>query len=199
LVLNSKKDKVISDQSIVRILVVDDFAPWRRFVSTIARRELGWHVISEASDGLEAVQKAEELTRDLILMDINLPKLSGIEAASQIRKVAPNSKILFVSTYASWEIAERALDTGASGYVIKVDAGKELAKAVEAVLQGKRYISIGLKGCIPADPVDTQAPAASSEVRVSRVSHGLRHRPYQEKWRSFAATRLSSILMMQFF
>lgn len=64
------------------------------------------------------MQKAEELTPDLILLDINLPKLSGIEAASQIRKVAPNSKILFVSTYTSWEIAERALDTGASGYVI---------------------------------------------------------------------------------
>jgi hypothetical protein len=63
-----------------------------------------------------------------------------------------------VSTYASWEIAERALDTGASGYVIKVDAGNELAKAVEAVLQGKRYISIRLKGCIPADPMDRQAP-----------------------------------------
>jgi CheY-like chemotaxis protein len=104
------------------------------------------------------VQKAEELTPDRILLDINLSKLSGIEAASQIRKVAPNSKILFVSTYASWEIAERALDTGASGYVIKVDAGKELAKAVEAVFQGKWYINIRLKGCIPADPVDTQVP-----------------------------------------
>jgi DNA-binding NarL/FixJ family response regulator len=156
--LNSKKEKAISDQSIVRILVVDDFAPWRRFVSTIARREPRWHVISEASDGLEAVQKAKELTPDLILLDINLPKLSGIGAASQIRKVAPNSKILFVSTCASWEIAVKALDTGASGYVIKVDAGKELAKAVEAVSQGKRYISIRLKGCIPADLTDTQAP-----------------------------------------
>jgi DNA-binding NarL/FixJ family response regulator len=146
------------NQSIVRILVVDDFTPWRRFVSTIAQIEPGWQVICEASDGLEAVQKAEELTPDLILLDIRLPKLSGIEAAKQIRKVAPNSKILFVSTYASWEIAEAALDTGASGYVVKLDAGNELPKAVEAVFQGKRYISSRLKGCTSADREDTQAP-----------------------------------------
>ena len=142
----------------VRILVVDDFAPWRSFVSTIAQIEPGWHVISEASDGLEAVQKAEELTPDLILLDISLPNLSGIEAARQIRKVSPGSKILFVGTYASWEIAEGALESGASGYVIKADAGNELVKAVEAVLQGKRYISSRLMGCTSADSEDMQLP-----------------------------------------
>jgi DNA-binding NarL/FixJ family response regulator len=139
-------------------LVVDDFAPWRRFVSTIAQKEPGWQVISEASDGLEAVQKTEELTPDLILLDISLPNLSGIEVAKQIRKVAPNSKILFVSTHASWEIVEGALDTGASGYVVKADAGNELAKAVEAVFQGKRYISSRLMESTSAIPADAQAP-----------------------------------------
>jgi DNA-binding NarL/FixJ family response regulator len=174
----------ISNQSSIRILVVDDFASWRRAFSRIARIEPGWHVISEASDGLEAVQKAEELKPDLILLDISLPKLSGIEAARQIRKVAPNSKILFVSTYASWEIAERALDTGASGYVVKEDAGNELAKAVEAVFQGKRYISSRLKGCTSADTEDTQAsdrlgrgdslawPSAPALLRTTEIIHG---------------------------
>jgi CheY-like chemotaxis protein len=152
--VNSKQEKAITNQTIVRILVADDFAPWRHFVSTIAHIQPGRHVVSEASDGLEAVQKAEELTPDVILLDISLPKLNGIEAARQIRKVAPESKILFVSTYASWEIVEGALDTGASGYVIKGDAGKELAKAVEAVFQGNRYISSRLTGYISADPED---------------------------------------------
>ena len=80
LVLNSKQEKGINQQSIIRILVVDDFAPWRRFVSTIAQIEPGWHVISEAADGLEAVRKAEELTPDLILLDISLPRLNSSEA-----------------------------------------------------------------------------------------------------------------------
>lgn len=146
MVLDCKQEKTISHPSIVSILVVDDFEPWRRFISKIVQIEPGWHVIAEASDGLEAVQKAEEFRPDLILLDISLPKLSGIEAAKQIRNVAPDSKILFVSTYAFWEIAEGALDTGANGYVIKEDAEKELAKAVAAVFEGKRYISSGLSG-----------------------------------------------------
>jgi CheY-like chemotaxis protein len=91
-------------------------------------------------------------------MDISLPKLSGIEAARQIRKVSPNCKILFVSTYDSLEIVEAALDAGASGYVLKVDAGKELAKAVKAVFQGNRYVSGRLKEVTPADTEDTHAP-----------------------------------------
>jgi CheY-like chemotaxis protein len=110
------------------------------------------------SDGLQAVQKAEELKPDVVLLDIGLPRLSGIEAARQIHKVAPNSKIVFVSTYDDLDIVEGALDTGASGYIVKVGAGTDLARAVEAVFQGKRFVSSRLKGLISDDAEDTAPP-----------------------------------------
>lgn len=143
---------------VTQILVVDDFLPWQQLVSKMFESEPNLNIISFASEGFEAVQKAKELQPDVILMDVNLPTLNGIEAARQIRKVAPKSKILFVSTYGSVEIVEGALDTGASGYVVKTDAGKELVKAVKAVIQGKRYVSGTLKEVTPADTEDTHVP-----------------------------------------
>ena len=101
-------------------------------------------VIGEASDGLVAVQKAQELQPDLILLDVGLPKLSGIEAARRIRELSPASKILFVTQYRCREIAEEALCTGASGYIVKSHAGGDLLRAVNTVLQGQQFVSAGL-------------------------------------------------------
>jgi len=98
-------------------------------------------VICEVSDGLEAVHKAEELKPDLILLDIGLPTLNGIEAARQIRKLAPDSKIVFLSQESSAEVVEEALRLGAWGYVLKTRAGSDLLPAVEAILSGKRFVS----------------------------------------------------------
>ena len=98
-------------------------------------------VIGVASDGLEAVQKAEELQPDLILLDIGLPSLNGIEVARQIRKRSPESKILFVSQESSAEMVQVALGTGAQGYVFKSDAGRELLEGVNAVLRGEQFVS----------------------------------------------------------
>jgi DNA-binding NarL/FixJ family response regulator len=116
---------------VTQILVVDDFLPWQWLVSKMFESEPNLKIISFASEGFEAVQKAKELQPDVILMDVSPPKLNGIEAARQIRKVAPNSKILFVSTYTSSEIAEGALDTGASGYVVKLSNGTELFRLAD--------------------------------------------------------------------
>lgn len=93
------------------------------------------------SDGLEAVQKAEELQPDLILLDIGLPTLSGIEAARQMRTLAKLAKILFVSQESSNDIVREALSLG-RGYVVKARAGKELLAAVDAVLLGKQFVGI---------------------------------------------------------
>jgi DNA-binding NarL/FixJ family response regulator len=128
----------------VRVLVVDDFEPWQQFVSTTLQKQPELQIIGRVYDGLEAVQQAQQLQPDLILLDIGLRSLNGIEAARQIRKVAPTCKILFVSENRSADIAEEALSTGAGGYVVKLDAASELLPAVEAVLQGKRFVSASL-------------------------------------------------------
>ena len=125
----------------MRVLVVEDFAPfWQVIRSTLAERP-DVQVIDEVADGLEAVQKAELLEPDLVLLDIGLPTLNGIEAARQIRQLAPDSKIIFLSQEFSAEVVEEALRLGAWGYVPKTRAGSDLLPAVEAVLSGKRFVS----------------------------------------------------------
>ena len=103
----------------------------------------GLQVIGEASDGLEAVQKAEELQPDLIVLDLGLPTLNGMEAARRIRKLSPESKILFLSQESSPDVVQEALRVGL-GYVVKMRAGSELLAGLEAVLQGRHFVSGGL-------------------------------------------------------
>jgi DNA-binding NarL/FixJ family response regulator len=133
-------------KSTIRVLVADDYEPFRRFVASELSRRPELQVIEELSDGLEAVRRAQELQPDLILLDIGLPTLNGIEGSRRIREHSPKSKILFFSENSSWDIVEEALCTGASGYVAKADAARELLAAVEAVLQGRQFVSSSLSG-----------------------------------------------------
>jgi len=144
--LKSAWAKVRNFFGLVRILVVDDFDPFRRFVRSTLQAGSGLHVIGEASDGLEAVQRAEELQPDLIVLDIGLPKLNGLEVARQVSSLWPRSKILFVSQENSGDVVRGALATGAKGYVLKIDAGRELLIAVNTVLRGEQFVSSGLSG-----------------------------------------------------
>jgi DNA-binding NarL/FixJ family response regulator len=128
--------------SSVRILVVDDFEPWRHFVSSLLlQKKPELQVVGEASDGLEAVQKAVELNPDLILLDIGLSTLNGIEAARQIRKLVPDSKIIFLSQESDADVLQESLSLGAQSYVLKAKAGSELLAAVETVISGKTFVS----------------------------------------------------------
>jgi DNA-binding NarL/FixJ family response regulator len=124
------------DKSPVRILEVDDSEPFRSFVSSLVQRKPELQVVSVASDGLEAVQKTRELKPDLVLLDIGLPKLNGIEAARRIRKLVPESKIIFLSLVSDVDVVHEALSLGVWGYVDKVQAGSELLAAVDASLRG---------------------------------------------------------------
>jgi DNA-binding NarL/FixJ family response regulator len=125
----------------VSILLVEDFAPFRKLTRSILSERPGWQIVAEVSDGLAAVQQATELKPDLILLDIGLPKMNGIEAARQILQRAPDSRILFVSQESSPDIVQETLRLGASGYVVKTSVGRDLLPAIEAVLQGRTFVS----------------------------------------------------------
>jgi DNA-binding NarL/FixJ family response regulator len=124
---------------------VDDFEPFRRLVCSLLEQDPRLHVACEAGDGLEAVQYAERLQPNLIVLDIGLPKMNGIEAARRIRTLAPESKILFLSQTSDAEVVQDALSLGAQGYVLKSQVGSDLGAAVEAVLRGERFVSEALK------------------------------------------------------
>lgn len=132
--------------SIVRVLIVDDFDPWRVFVIQQLSQQPHMRVIECASDGLEGVQRAEELQPDLILLDVSIPKLNGLEVARKVRKLVPKARILFLSSNADPDVVRAAFCAGGGGYVLKADAGGGLSAGMEAVLLGKQFVSSSLKG-----------------------------------------------------
>jgi len=142
---NLTKGKLLGTSSI-QVLVVEDYDPFRRFlISTLQNKwdEMDVHVVS---DGLEAVREAQRLQPDLILLDIGLPTLNGLDAARRIRTLSPTSKIVFVTQESSADVVQEALNIGASGYVAKADAGRELIAAVTAVLRGEQFVGSRFAG-----------------------------------------------------
>jgi DNA-binding NarL/FixJ family response regulator len=125
----------------VRILVVDDFEPWRRTIVSMIEEDPGLQVVHVASDGSEAVQMCQKLQPDLVVLDVRLPTLSGLEAARQIRVVSPDSKILFLSAISSQDVMREALRIGAAGYIAKVDALRDLLAAVRAAVADQEFLS----------------------------------------------------------
>jgi len=116
-----------------RILLVDDFAPWRDQLRSLLEARTDWRIIGEASDGREAVEKATEMQPDIVLLDVGMPSLNGIEAAKIIQR-CPKSKILFVTQNGNGDIRKAALRLGAAGYVLKAHAAGELLNAITTAL-----------------------------------------------------------------
>jgi len=137
---------------IYNVLVVDDYEPWRQYVCAEVRKHARWCVIGEASDGLEAVRMAHALEPDLIVLDIGLPGINGIEAARRILGQRPDSRILFLTEQHSADIAEAALEAGGRGYLLKVDAGRDLLFAMEAVVNFGQFVTSGLMRPVAAGP-----------------------------------------------
>ena len=125
------------------ILVVDDSCLWRQSVCSLLQQHLDRVVICESSDGLEAVQKSQELQPDLILLDICLPNLNGLEAARLIRTLAPRSKILFLTSYDWSELSHEAMNTGALGLIVKSKAARDLLPAISTILRDEQFFGRG--------------------------------------------------------
>ena len=125
---------------VVRILIVDDFTPWHSLIKTRLEYEPQWQIVGSALDGLDAIQKTINLQPDLVLMDIYLPKLDGLEAARQIRELVPQTKIIFISSNGHLDVVEAALNAGGLGYIPKWKIAECLVAGMESVLLGQSFI-----------------------------------------------------------
>lgn len=130
--------------SFIRILLVEDFKPYRSQIIAVLSKNPDLKVVSEAGDGAEAVAQAHNLKPDIILMDIGLPTLNGLDAARQIRGLAPSARIIFLTQQIDVDFVREAFTLGACGYVHKQDAARELLVAVANVSRGERFVSAGL-------------------------------------------------------
>jgi DNA-binding NarL/FixJ family response regulator len=135
----------------VTILIVDDFEQWRNAVRSMLAEDADLVVVGESSDGVDAVLKSAAIRPNLVLLDIHLPKLNGLDAARQIREVSPDTKILFLSSYHSVDVMREALKIGA-GFVVKADATRDLLPIVRAVVRNEPFVRFRFLGDGPANP-----------------------------------------------
>jgi DNA-binding NarL/FixJ family response regulator len=126
----------------IRILVVDDHAVVRHGLRTLLSNRPDWMIIDEAEDGIEAVDKANSLKPDVIILDVSMPRMDGLEACRRIRKDVPESEILIVTQHDSAQMMREAMNAGARGYVVKSHVTRDLPAAVEAVSQHQTFSSL---------------------------------------------------------
>lgn len=124
-----------------RILIVDNFPTWRGLIKTLLALTPEWQLAGEASNGPEAEARVRELRPDIVLLEIDLPVIDGIQLARRLHAEYPETRLVFLTTENSPEMAEFALSAGALGYVLKVSVVEELLLALNAVMANKRFIS----------------------------------------------------------
>jgi len=146
-------------ESNLGILVVEDFEPLRRLIFHKLKNELHLNNILGATDGEEGARLAEELKPDLVILDVGLPKLNGLQVAERVSKSTPRPIILFVSQESSEEVVEEAFRVGGRGYVLKIDMETELTAAIAKVLRGEKYLSRSLAGREVASLLRSSSPA----------------------------------------
>lgn len=130
---------------IIRVLVVDDSQRWQVYILKRFETESDLKIVSVASEGWEAVQKAADLKPDVILMDLNLPGINGLEATRRIHAISPDSRVLFLSEQGSHEFVVAAFEAGAFAYILKSDAASDLMPGIRAILESREYVSRSLR------------------------------------------------------
>jgi len=163
----------------LRILVADDHEVVRRGLRALLESRPGWEVCGEATTGREAVEKARELKPDLVVLDITMPELNGLEATRQILKALPRTEVLVLTIHESEQVVHEVLEAGARGYVLKSDAGRDLVAAVQALSQHKPFLTLGVtemmlgayqKGGLPQEePGASHSPLSPREREIVQL------------------------------
>ena len=162
----------------IRILLVDDHELMRKGIRALLERNPGFEVCAEATSGFEAVEKAQELRPDVIVLDVTLPEMGGLDAARLISEKVPGSNILMFTIHDNEEMVRNTLDAGAHGYILKSDASTRLETAIEAVANGNLYFSSGVARFViesvasagPSEDIHTsEVPLSPREIEIVRL------------------------------
>jgi len=154
-----------------RVVVVDDHLVVREGVRAMLDREPDLHVVGEACDGKSAVDAVREHRPDVVVMDVSMATLNGVEATRRIKAAYPNVRVLCFSLFADGHIVTGMLEAGASGYMLKASAHDELATAVRTVAEGKTYLSVAVAGYVVRDYVAHRTANGSKQGRLTRREH----------------------------
>lgn len=145
----------------LRILLADDHSLLRRGLRSILEAQPGWQICAEAHTGREAVVQATQLRPDIVVLDVCMPELNGIEATRQIRKASPRSEVLILSVHESNHLVREVIEAGARGYLLKSDSDRELVAAIDSLSRHKPFFTgrateMLLTGCVPDDSIGSQ-------------------------------------------
>jgi DNA-binding NarL/FixJ family response regulator len=155
-----------------RILLADDHEVVRAGLRALLEEQSGWEVVAEAVDGRDAVEKASKLKPDVVVIDIAMPSLNGLEAVRQIVKAVPNTRVLVLTMYDSDPLIQQVLQAGARGYLLKSDAGRDLVSAIDALRRNKTFFTpkvsqMVLEGYLDKSPRDKEAEDEPESLRLT--------------------------------
>jgi DNA-binding NarL/FixJ family response regulator len=155
-----------------RILLADDHEVVRAGLRALLEEQSGWEVVAEAVDGRDAVEKATKLKPDVVVIDIAMPSLNGLEAVRQIVKTVPNAKVLVLTMYDSDPLIQQVLQAGARGYLLKSDAGRDLVSAIDALRRNKTFFTpkvsqMVLEGYLDKSPKEKETEEEPETLRLT--------------------------------